>query len=184
MKKLKVLFIIVLFVFYAKTNAQSYANAFALSAGYVTDGIGINGNYNYFLDRHDFIEASLFVTFAKYKYDNQIDKITIPYNDFTFNAGYSKNVFYNFQNTFNVNISGGGIFGYEAINNGDKELSNGSIILSEPGFIYGAYLGLDLDYSFSDQYSIFFKANEFYHANSTLGEFLPYLGIGVRFYTN
>jgi hypothetical protein len=184
MKKIKVFLILLLAFAYSKTAAQSYANAFALSVGAVTDGIGINGNYNYFLDRHDFIEASLFVTFAKYKYDNQIDKISIPYNDFTVNAGYSKNVFYNFQNTFNVNISGGGVFGYEAINKGNKELSNGSIILSKPGFIYGAYLGLDLDYSFTDQYSIFLKANGFYHANSTLGEFLPYVGVGVRFYTN
>ena len=162
-------------------NAQSYANAFAGSLGIVQDGIGGIFSYNYFLDRHDNIEAGVFLTAAKFKY---VENIKIPYNDFTLNVGYSKNVFWNYQNTFNVNLAAGGIFGYETVNNGEKELKNGAIIRSEPGFIYGAYIGVDLDYALTDQYSITLRLNEYYHANSSLGEFIPFVGLGVRYYAN
>lgn len=181
MKKIKILIVSLFMILSYSGNAQSYANAFAGSLGIVQDGIGGIFSYNYFLDRHDNIEAGVFLTAAKFKY---VEGIKIPYNDFTLNVGYSKNVFWNYQNTFNVNLAAGGVFGYETVNNGEKELKNGAIIRSEPGFIYGAYIGVDLDYALTDQYSITLRLNEYYHANSTLGEFIPFVGLGVRYYAN
>lgn len=162
------------------SKAQSYSDAFTLNIGAVQDGIGGLIGYNYFLNRHDFIEAGVLLTAANFKYNDG----KIPYNDFTLNVGYSKNVFWNYKNTFNVNIGGGALFGYETVNNGDKNLSNGAIIKSKPGFIYGAYLSVDLDYSINDEISVVLKGNEYYHANSSLGEFLPFIGLGVRYYIN
>jgi hypothetical protein len=183
MKKIKILlFSLVLILFISTTvKAQSYANGFAGNIGIVQDGIGGVFSYNYFLDRHDFIEAGVFITAANFKY---VEGIKIPYNDFTLNLGYSKNVFWNYKNTFNVNIGAGGVFGYETVNKGDKELKNGGIIRSEPGFIYGAFIGLDVDYALTDKYSLTLRMNEFYHANSDLGEFVPFVGIGFRYYAN
>lgn len=181
MKQTKQLFITLALIIGLNVNAQSYSDGFSINLGIVQDGIGGLFNYNYFMDRHDFIDAGLLITVAKYEYK---EGIKIPYNDFTFNAGYSKNVFFNYQNTFNVNIGAGGIFGYETINKGDKKLENGALIISESGFIYGAYLGLDLDYSVSDVLSLSFKSNQYYHANSSLGEFVPFIGIGTRIYIN
>jgi len=180
MKKLKLL-LIVLFFTSLTTKAQSYANGFALNIGVVQDGIGGIMSYNYFLDRHDFIEAGLFFSAANYKYK---ESIKVPYNDFTVNAGYSKNVYYNLQNTFNVNIGAGGVFGYETVNKGEKRLENGALVKSRAGFIYGAYIGIDIDYSINDRFSITLKANEFYHANSELGEFIPFAGLGFRYYAD
>lgn len=181
MKKTKQIFFMLLLVIGLNANAQSYSDAFSVNVGVVQDGIGGLFNYNYFMDRHDFIDAGLLVTVANYNYK---EGIKIPYNDFTFNAGYSKNVFFNYQNTFNINIGAGGIFGYETINKGDKNLENGAKIISESGFIYGAYLGLDLDYSLSDVLSVSLKANQYYHANSSLGDFVPFVGLGARIYIN
>jgi len=175
------LILLLLFFSFSKVKAQSYANAFAANIGIVQDGIGGLFNYNYFLDRHDNIEAGVLMTAANFKY---VEGIKIPYNDFTLNIGYSKNVYWNYQNTFNVNLAAGGVFGYETLNKGNKELSNGAIIESKPGFIYGAYIGVDLDYAITDQYSITFRMNEYYHANSTLGEFIPFVGLGFRYYAN
>ena len=93
-------------------------------------------------------------------------------------------MFFNYQNTFNINIGAGGVFGYETINKGDKNLKGGEKIISESGFIYGAYLGLDLDYSLSDVLSVSLKANQYYHANSSLGDFVPFVGLGARIYIN
>jgi hypothetical protein len=182
MKKTKQIFFTLLLVIGLNANAQSYSDGFSVNFGVVPkDGIAALLNYNYFMDRHDFIDAGLLITSSNYNYK---DGIKIPYNDFTFNAGYSKNVFFNYENTFNINIGGGGVFGYETINKGESKLTNGGIIGSKSGFIYGAYLGLDLDYAISDQLSIALKANEYYHANSTLGEFLPFVGLGFRYYVN
>lgn len=181
MKKYQKILILLCFVLSMKSMAQSYANAFTANIGVVQDGIGGLFNYNYFLDRHDFIEAGIFITAANYKYQANIK---IPYNDFTINAGYSKNVFYNYQNTLNVNIGAGGVFGYETVNKGGKNLSNGALITSRPGFIYGAFLGLDIDYSISDKLSLVLKANQYYHANSNLGEFVPFVGLGLKYYTD
>lgn len=180
MKKL-IIIILVSWAFSPVINAQSYANAFVFNVGVIQDGIGATLNYNYFIDRHDFIVGSLLLTSSKYKYTSEIN---IPYNDFTFNVGYSKSVYYSDENTFNINLDAGVVFGYQTINNGNPVLSNGSIILSKPGFVYGGFLGVDLDYSISDQYSIVVKGTEFYHMNSTLGKLFPYIGVGIRFYSN
>ena len=79
-----------------------------------------------------------------------------------------------------VKLSGG----YETVNKGEKNLSNGALITSRPGFIYGAFLGLDIDYSISDKLSLVLKANQYYHANSNLGEFVPFVGLGLKYYTD
>ena len=84
----------------------------------------------------------------------------------------------------NVNIGAGGVFGYETVNKGEKNLSNGALITSRPGFIFGAFLGLDIDYSISDKLSLVLKANQYYHANSNLGEFVPFVGLGLKYYTD
>lgn len=181
MKKKIFLFFIIAFLFSIKTKAQSYSDAFTVNLGVVQDGFGGQLNYNYFIDRHDFIEAGVLMTASNFKYS---DDIKIPYNDFSLNIGFSKNVFYNYQNTVNINLSAGGIFGYETLNKGEKILSNGAIITSEAGFIYGAYAGFELDLALSDQLSLLVKANQFYHANSTLGEFIPFAGLGFRLYVN
>lgn len=181
MKKKQIYYLLFIFIFYfSNSKAQGYSDGFTGTVGIVHEGVGAHFSYNYFLDRHDFIEGSIFLTASNHKYLN----IKIPYNDFTVNVGYSKNVFYNYRNTFNVNINGGAVFGYENFNKGDKSLSNGALILNKPGFIYGAYMGIDLDLSVSDNMSILLKFNEFYHANSSLGQFLPYVGLGTRFYFN
>lgn len=184
MKKTKQIFFTLLLVIGLNANAQSYSDGFTINVGVVKDGVAGLINYNYFVDRHDFIESGLLITNSNFKYSKYNEEISIPYNDFTFNAGFSKNIFYNYKNTFNINIGGGGVFGYETINNGESKLTNGASIGSKSGFIYGAYVGLDLDYGISDQLSIALKANEYYHANSTLGEFLPFVGLGFRYYVN
>lgn len=181
MKKQILTFFIITFFLSSGLKAQSYSDAFSFNLGMVQNGFGGVINYNYFVDRHDFIEAGVLMTASNFKYTPDIK---IPYNDFTLNLGYSINVFYNYQNTFNINLSGGGVFGYETLNKGEKTLSNGALIISEPSFIYGAYLGVELDYTLTDQLSLTLKANEYYHANSKLGEFMPFAGLGLRYYVS
>lgn len=182
--KLLLLFIVLMLALPIKGRSQSsYYNAFAFNLGVVQDGLGGLLTYNYFVNRHDFIEASLFLTAAKFKYQTKTEtQIKIPYNDFTVNAGYSTNILTNDRNTYNLNLCAGGVFGYETLNKGETELENGAILESRPGFIYGAYIGLELDVSITDAMSILVRGNEYYHANSKLGEFVPFIGAGLRIF--
>ena len=66
MKKTKQIFFMLLLVIGLNANAQSYSDAFSVNVGVVQDGIGGLFNYNYFMDRHDFIDAGLLVTVANY----------------------------------------------------------------------------------------------------------------------
>lgn len=181
MKKQLILILFLILFLVENAKAQSYSDAFTVNIGAVQDGIGGLISYNYFVNRHDFIDAGVLLTAANFKY---VDGIKIPYNDFTLNLGYSKNVFWNYKNTFNINVGGGALFGYETVNKGDKNLSNGALILSKPGFIYGAYITADFEYSISDALSVSLKANQYYHANSSLGNFVPFVGLGARIYIN
>lgn len=180
MKKRKLFLGLLLMTGLSNAYSQSYKNAFAVNLGVTQDGIGAMISHNYFIKRHDYIEASILITDSKYRYK---EGSKVPYNNFTLNTGYSKNLFSNKKNSLSANIGAGGVLGYESINN-DKNLSDGSLILASSKLIYGAYVGLDIDYVLNDKLSLFLKVNEYYHANSDLGKFVPFAGLGLRYYAN
>lgn len=178
MKKRKLFFALLVIGGLSKANAQSYKNAFAVNVGVTQDGYGAMLSHNYFLNRHDYIEASLLATDAKY---TSAVGSKIPYNDFVLNVSYSKNILVNKKNSLSANLSAGTVFGYESFDN--KDLNDGTKILDNSKLIYGLSVGIDIDCVLNDKFSLFFKANEYYHANSDLGKFVPFAGLGLRFYT-
>uniref|UniRef100_A0A171ANS3 Conjugal transfer protein n=1 Tax=Triatoma infestans TaxID=30076 RepID=A0A171ANS3_TRIIF len=84
--------------------------------------------------------------------------------------------------TFVLNLGGGGIIGYEVINNGNSLLETGAIIDAKSQFIYGVFIGLEGEITLSNDFSLLIKANEYYHINSDVGQFYPYAGIGLRYF--
>ena len=155
--------------------------AASVSLGVTQEGLGSILSYNYYVDKYhsDFVQGSILITNSKYKYNSDIK---IPYNEFTFNIGYFKSVFKNRTEAFKVSVGIGAVGGYEAINNGENELTNGAVLETKSGFIYGAFIGLDTDIYLNDKFSFIVKANEYYHVNSDLGNFIPYAGIGLRIF--
>ncbi len=107
-------------------NAQNgnYASSVGLSSGYAEDGFGIMGTYNYHLNRNRYAQMSIFAAIAEDK-----GTFNIPYNIFTVQPGYFFKLWeqHNF-NRYALNIGGGGVIGYEVINNGNNFLENGAII--------------------------------------------------------
>lgn len=156
-------------------------SAISLTSGITEDGGAVLASYNYYLNNDNFIQGSVFVSFAKDKY---LSDISIPYNDFTVNAGYYKKIIKSKNNFFKVSLGLGGVFGYESVNNGDKELVNGALVKSESGFIYGAFAGLDTDIYLSESFSVVVKINEYYHHNSDVGQFVAFAGGGIRYFFN
>lgn len=165
------------------TMGSSYGqnSAISLTSGITEDGSAVLASYNYYLKNDNFIQGSVFVSFARDKY---LSDISIPYNDFTVNAGYYKKIIKSRNNFLKVSLGIGGVFGYETVNKGNKELSNGALVMSESGFIYGAFVGLDTDIYLSDKFSVVLKINEYYHHNSDVGQFVAYAGVGIRYFFN
>ncbi|UUW07877.1 conjugal transfer protein TraO [Flavobacterium plurextorum] len=181
MKKTKLFLGVLLLSAFTKGYSQTYKNAFGVGIGATQDGYGVMFSHNYFINDRNSISASILATDAKYK----VGEDKIGYNDITLNLGYSVPLYLTQNRKFGIVFGSGVVLGYEIVNgNKNLNLSNGSLILDESKFIYGAYVGLDFDYLINDRTTLFIKVNEYYHANSDLGKFVPFAGIGLRYYTN
>ncbi|GGW50017.1 conjugal transfer protein TraO [Arenibacter certesii] len=162
----------------AYSQSSNYASSVGLSGGYAEDGYGIMATFNYHLNRDRYVQLSIFAAIAEDK-----GSFDIPYNIFTVQPGYFLKVWEqkNFKR-YALSIGGGGVFGYEIINNGNNVLSNGAILDAKSKFIYGLFIGLEGEITLSNDFSLLLKANEYYHINSDVGKFYPYAGLGLRYF--
>lgn len=158
-------------------NAQNYASSLELSSGIVEDGYGINAGYNYYLNRFRYIQGAVFLSFAE---DNQ-QGFSVPYNNFTLNIGYFNNIIEALNRKFTASLGAGPVVGYEIINNGEQQLSTGALVNNSSEFIYGGFVGAELDLYLSESFSIIGKANQYYHPSSDLGQFAFFGGVGIRY---
>jgi len=177
----KALLIYSLFFVVFNISAQrsgNYASSIGISGGYVEDGFGVMATYNYHLNRKNYAQLSIFTAIAEDK-----GTFEIPYNIFTVQPGYFIKIWEqpSFKK-YSLNIGGGGVIGYEVINNGNNTLETGAIIDGKSQFIYGIYIGIEGEIILGNDFSILIKANEYYHINSDVGKFYPYLGIGMRYF--
>ncbi|MDY8135524.1 conjugal transfer protein TraO [Aquimarina sp. 2201CG5-10] len=158
-------------------NAQSHKMAASFTGGYVQDGLGGMVTLDYKLNEFDFLQFNLQANFTNLETGN----VEIPVDLYAFNGGYFFDVIRNNSRIFALSLGGGATIGYEIINNGDDSI-DGQILLIEDKskLVFGAYVGLDADIFIIPTIAINIKANEVYHANSEIGEFSPYLGLGVK----
>lgn len=152
------------------------ASSVGVSGGYVEDGFGAMGTFNFHPNRYKYFQISVLAAFAE-------DRPTeIPYNIFTIQPGLFYRVYISPRQGFSLFLGGGGLFGYEVINNGSNELLSGALIDARSQFIYGGFLGAEAEFALSNDFSLLIKANEYYHANSDVGNFYPYAGVGLRYF--
>ena len=159
-------------------RSGNFASSVGVSSGYAEDGIGIMGTFNYHLDRYKYFQVSVFAAIAEDRGRNDI-----PYNIFTVQPGQFWRVFVApRKKNFSIFLGGGGLIGYEVINNGSNELPSGAVINGKSQFIYGVYAGAEAEIVLSNDFSVLVKANEYYHINSDIGNFYPYAGVGLRYF--
>ncbi|WP_188112069.1 conjugal transfer protein TraO [Aquimarina sp. RZ0] len=173
----KLLLIVVILFTSLSLHAQSHKIAASFTGGYVQGGFGGMATLDYKVNEFDYVQLNIQAGFAKLEYQD----IKIPVNLYGFNAGYFFDILRNNKRTFALSIGAGGTVGYETINNGDEELENSQILDIDTGkVVFGAYAGIDADIFLIPTIAINIKANEVYHANSDIGEFTPYLGLGIK----
>lgn len=81
-------------------------------------------------------------------------------------------------------VFGGGVAGYEIVNDGNTLLSNSGLHAEnlKNTFIYGAHAGAMVEAEISRTVVFYGSGTEIYRRNSQVGEFTFYVGLGLRFY--
>lgn len=177
MRKLTI-FIIIFWTSFAYSQ-QDDTSLVGVKLGYVQNGFGINFNYDYFIDSKQYISGDLLLTFAE---DVVTDlKVEVPYHGFYLNGGYNYQFYETYRETITLSGGAGLSLGYQILNNGNKELSSGAIIASNSKFVFGGFIGVDSKFYISRKISALVSAKQFYHANSDIGNFFPFISAGVSY---
>ena len=163
-------------VFSTCLSYSQYAKSLDVTAGIADSGYGAEIAYNHYNYRMNYFQA-----FASFEFDELIyNQFEVPYMFGGIGFGYFMPIAMDRREQFMVSMGGGGIVGYEFINEGKKELPNGALIKSEEGIIFGLFAGVEFENRITQGIKLVVKAKQQYRINSDLGNFSTYAGIGVR----
>ncbi len=170
--------ILVLSCFFSYGQRQSnYGSSVEITGGYTGEGYGFSAGFNYYVNKWTYYQGSVFIGISNEKFQ----EIVIPYTNFSVNATYNRNVWFNRRKEFSLSVGGGPVIGWEVVNNGNNELSNGAIIQSSSQFIWGVVAQSEFQYVINNSWTTFIKLNQFFHISSDLGNFQPYASIGFKY---
>lgn len=129
---------------------------------------GSNGNYGLWSIQYTHLYHS-------YK------EITIPVETYTAEGGYSIFLIGDSGKNIALNLALTGVVGYETINRGETVLYDGSQILSEENFIYGAGSQLRFETYLSNKFVLSLQGQTKAIWGTDLQLLRPSAGLGIRF---
>lgn len=147
-------------------STHQFGNDYYLNIAITVNGK--NGNYKIW---------ALEYTHQYYNYKD----LKIPHETFVGEVGYSIFLMGDSGKNISLNTALTAIAGYETINRSEEMLSDGSKILSEDNFIYGAGGRLSLETYITDRIIIFFQAKARMIWGTDLAQLRPSAGLGIRF---
>lgn len=152
-------------------NAGTFAETQINKNFYVNAGFVIHGKKgNYQLYGLEYSKQT-----AHYK------SLSIPIANYLAESGYSFHLMGDYKRNINLYTSISATVGYESINNGNSELPDGGLILSQDNFIYGAGGRLSLETYLTDQLVFLIQGKVKVLWNTDLEQFRPSVGFGFRF---
>lgn len=172
----KLLLLSFLFISMLTIHGQDHKLATSFTGGYVSGGFGGMVTVDYKINEFDYIQLNAQANFTKLEYSG----MNVPVNLYSFSPGFFYDVLRNNSRVVAISVGGGGTVGYEIINKGDDRLENDAVLLTENKVVFGAYVGLDADVFIIPTIALNIRINEFYHINSDIGKFTPYMGLGVK----
>ena len=158
-------------------SGQRYGHSIDIASGYVQDGFGIYGGYNYYLSETGFIKSNAGVSFSK----QSSDLASVNFNIYQINSQYLKEIYATRRAGFTVYFGGGVLFGYEAVS---VKSNKGFEANQNSNFLYGPIVTVELDIFLTRKSSFVVEINEQWQINSDVGNFIPFIGIGYRYTLN
>lgn len=138
---------------------------------YLNIGMTVNGkNGNY----------QLWAVEYTHQYHDYKD-VKIPQETYTAEGGYSFYLLGDARKNITLNAGITGVVGYETINRGETMLYDGSKILSEDNFIYGAGGRLTFETYLSDRFVLVLQGRTKVLWGTDMKQFRPSAGVGLRF---
>lgn len=104
----------------------------------------------------------------------------IPVETITAEAGYSLNLIANRRKSLMVNVILSAVAGYEILNRGERLLDDGSVLMNESSFVYGATGKLNVEIYLSDRFTIVASSRTKILWATSLSQIRPSVGIGLR----
>lgn len=104
----------------------------------------------------------------------------IPVETITAEAGYSLNLISNRKRSLMFNATLSAVAGYEIFNRGERLLDDGSVLINESSFVYGAGGKLTAEIYISDRFTIIASGRTKILLNTSRNQIRPSVGIGLR----
>ena len=107
--------------------------------------------------------------------------LSIPQETYSAEGGYSLFLLGDARKNITLNAAITGVLGCESINRGEELLFDGSKIVSEDNFIYGAGGRLSFETYLSDRFVLVLQGRTKVFWGTDLKQFRPSAGVGLRF---
>ncbi len=158
-------------------NAQTYKIGASINGGITDDGFGGIVTFDYKLGWFDYAQLGL-QGYQSSKTASTGDEIDVSLS--AVNLGVFIDLIGNNNRKIALYLGGGLAAGMEQLNEGEELLPSGAFLKKAKYFIYGGFVGADLDIFIVPTLTLNIKANQYYHINSELGSFNPYAGVGIK----
>ncbi|WP_010177346.1 conjugal transfer protein TraO [Aquimarina agarilytica] len=164
-----------------KSRKTTYASFETIIGITDNEGLGYQANFSIEIDtdKNKGLEMGLY-------YDNNdllAKELEIPSEVFILNLGYTKQLSFlsNKTSTITTRFTIGGAVGAELLNDGKDKLSNGAILETEDGLIYGGYTGIFSLFKINNNLSAVFRNSNFFTTSDvSLHKFI--IGAGIRYH--
>ncbi len=144
------------------------------------NGFTFMAGYSIFLKHSDRIIVSFDYLQKSYKYSD--NEKFLPLQDFTITGEYYYKLISDRASNFFLSGGGGLLFGYETINMGIKNLSDGSVIQNKDAFILGGLLGLEAEYYINNRVVLLAGIKERLYGGSSVCNVGNRITVHTQFY--
>jgi hypothetical protein len=165
----------------SSASGQRYLPGFRgaeLIGGYVLGG-GYYGHFGYSKYLYSRNRYGINLQYLQHNYDTEVGKV--PASQFTVGLNYSYRLISDYSQSAVLALGVTGLGGFEAVNWGQKRLSNGAMLNNSSSTIYGAEMLLEFEYYLDDRYVVLVTVKERAMGGSTVNIFQTVFGVGIKY---
>lgn len=139
---------------------------------------GAKVEFSKYLRRTNYYYLGLNYLQQQYPYTTQIK---VPVRDYLLSLGYMHPLFSDPWKNFIGYCGLSAVGGYEELNGGSRELTNGALLKSRSRYVYGGSIRGNISMILGDNIVLFAETEGTFLFNTDLGRFRPTASVGIRY---